>query len=221
MATEEGVVSKVAELMETLDHVKKYNMLVRSLKTFALIVLGSLTLFSVITITLEYLNNNSAIATQPLLFALAVALLIPILGIFGGILLVRKRVNSVKTGNWREELTDGFPSAIKLLLGLDWESTLNEISIVKLSYAIYGFLKLVAYGVIIFFGVEVAGNALTLVLLGSSSLSIFFLCALLSLLIVFWVVGRDLIRRYKEIEALNMLLLELRWFSLEFSRLDF
>ena len=40
--TEEGIVAKVAELMETLDQVKKYGVLAKHLKTFALIVVGSI-----------------------------------------------------------------------------------------------------------------------------------------------------------------------------------
>ena len=40
--SEESVVSKVSELMETLDHIKRYNALSRSLKKFSLIVIGSI-----------------------------------------------------------------------------------------------------------------------------------------------------------------------------------
>jgi len=108
-----------------------------------------------------------------------------------------------------------------MLMELDWENIINEISIVKISYALYGLLKTAAYGLIIFFAVEIVGNTLVIAFFRSTSLSIAFLFGLLSLIIVILVVGRDLLRRYKEIEALNMLLLELRWFSLEFGRLEF
>ncbi len=219
--TEEGVVSKVTELMETLDNVKKYNMLARSLKKFAYVVMGSITVFLVLSILLDFLNSNAAINRGALFAASALVLLIPIIGFVGGTLFVRKRVNSVRASDWHAELADGFPSTIKLLMELDWENILSEISIVKLSYAVYSLLKTAAYGVIIFFGSELAGNALVILIFGSTSLSIFFLIALLSLIAVLWVVGRDLIKRYREIEALNFLLLELRWFSLEFSRFDF
>jgi hypothetical protein len=40
--TEEKVVAKVAELMETLDQIKKYGVLARHLKMFSLIVIGSI-----------------------------------------------------------------------------------------------------------------------------------------------------------------------------------
>ncbi len=221
MLTEESVVSKVADLMETLDNVKKYNMLARSLKKFAYIIIGSLTAFLGLGIFLEYLNINAQIGRDVLLTASALALLIPIVGFVGGTLFVRKQVNSVKTTDWHKELSDGFPSAVKILTELDWDRILGEISIVKLSYALYGLLKTVAYGVIIFFALELTGNAWVIALFGSTSLSIVLLLALVSLLAGFWAVGKDLLMRYKEIEALNMLLMELRWFSLEFRRFDF
>ena len=54
--TEETVVAKVAELMETLDHVKKYNALARSFKKFALIVLSSITVFLAFGASLGFLK---------------------------------------------------------------------------------------------------------------------------------------------------------------------
>ena len=54
--TEETVVAKVAELMETLDHVKKYNALAGAFKRFALIVLGSITVFLAVGASLGFLN---------------------------------------------------------------------------------------------------------------------------------------------------------------------
>lgn len=54
--TEENVVAKVAELMETLDHVKKYNALSKSFKRFALIVLGSISVFLALGASLDFLN---------------------------------------------------------------------------------------------------------------------------------------------------------------------
>ncbi len=221
MMTEENVVSKVAELMEALDHVKKYNALARSLKKFVFIVLGSITLFLVLAALIELLRRYTTLGGPALIVVLPLLLLIPLVGVVWGIWFVRRRVNSIKTGKWREELSQGFPSALKILLELDWENIIDEISIVKLSYALYGLLKTVAYGLIIFFAVEIVGNTLVITFFRSTSLSIAFLFGLLSLIIVILAVGRDLLRRYKEIEALNMLLLELRWFSLEFRRFEF
>jgi len=77
--TEESVVSKVSELMETLDHVKKYNALARSLKKFAFIVLGSIILFLVFAALVEFLRNNLALAEPALVVILPLLLLIPLL----------------------------------------------------------------------------------------------------------------------------------------------
>lgn len=54
--TEENVVAKVAELMETLDHVKKYNALARNFRKFAFIVVGSIAVFLVLGASLDFLN---------------------------------------------------------------------------------------------------------------------------------------------------------------------
>jgi hypothetical protein len=218
--TEESVVSKVAELMEALDNVKKYNALARSLKKFVLAILGSIMLFLTLSAIVEALRSSFALDRDVSFLLIFLLLLIPLIGTVGGILFVRYKVNSVPTGKWRQELTYGFPSALKILTELDWEGILDEISIVKLSYIIYGFIKTVAYGALILFGFELLGNALIITLFGSTSLSIVLLIGFFSLFILFIVVGKDLLRRYKEIEALNMLLLELRWFSLELRRVD-
>ncbi len=220
LMTEESVVSKVAELMEALDNVKKYNALARSLKKFVLAILGSIMLFLTLSAIVEALRSSFALDRDVSFLLIFLLLLIPLIGTVGGILFVRYKVNSVPTGKWRQELTYGFPSALKILTELDWEGILDEISIVKLSYIIYGFIKTVAYGALILFGFELLGNALIITLFGSTSLSIVLLIGFFSLFILFIVVGKDLLRRYKEIEALNMLLLELRWFSLELRRVD-
>jgi hypothetical protein len=44
----------------------------------------------------------------------------------GGIILVRRKVNSIETGQWREELSQGFPSALKILMELDWKKFLMK-----------------------------------------------------------------------------------------------
>ena len=49
MITEESVVSKVEELMETLDLVKKYNAFARSLKKFTFFIVGSIAIFAILT----------------------------------------------------------------------------------------------------------------------------------------------------------------------------
>jgi len=104
---------------------------------------------------------------------------------------------------------------------LDWDKTLDEISMGKLSYTIYGLLKISAYWLVTFFGLQLVINALTLYFLNRPVLLGSFLSVAFALILVLLVLGKDLLRRYKELHALDMLLLELRWFSLELRRAEF
>ena len=77
--TEENVVAKVAELMETLDHVKKYNALARSFKKFALIVLGSIAVFLALGASLGFLNLVVALDRPQIFLASVFCCLFPLL----------------------------------------------------------------------------------------------------------------------------------------------
>jgi hypothetical protein len=121
MITDEKVTSKVAELMETLDQVKKYSAFMCSLKKFILIVGGSIATFIVLLTLFEVfdldLNINSS-----LFYAIAfLTLLIPVAGLLIGILFVRKQMNMTKEGEWKDELSHGFSSALKILTEIDWD----------------------------------------------------------------------------------------------------
>ncbi len=85
--SEESVVSKVAELMETLDHVKKYNALARSFKKFALIVIGSIAVFLALGASLGFLNLVVALDRPQIFLASILLLLVPITGITAGVIL--------------------------------------------------------------------------------------------------------------------------------------
>ena len=86
-------------------------------------------------------------------------LLVPISGISAGVLLIRRRVNSIKIGEWKDELSNGFPSALKILLELDWDETFDEISAGRVGYALYGLLKAAAYWSITVFALGLLGKA--------------------------------------------------------------
>ena len=86
--------------------------------------------------------------------AVILLLAIPVSGVTAGIIFLRKKINAVKTGEWEEELSGGFPSAIKILSELDWDKTLDEISRGRVSYAIYGGLKTILFWFIAFFAIE-------------------------------------------------------------------
>jgi predicted membrane channel-forming protein YqfA (hemolysin III family) len=219
--SEENVVAKVAELMETLDHVKKYNALAGSFKRFALIVLGSIAVFLALGASLGFLNIVATLDRPQLFLVSLLLLLVPITGIALGVVFIRRRVNAIKTGEWKEELSQGFPSALKMLMEMDWDEMFDEISSGRVSYALYGLLKMVAYWIITVFAVGLLGNLFTFMILHRPGLFGVPIWGLLSFLIVYLILRKDLSRRYNEIRALDKLLWELRWFSLELRRAEF
>lgn len=218
--SEESVVSKVSELMETLDHIKRYNALAHSLKKFSFIVISSIILFLVAGLVHNSLKFEYE-ALKPIGFILDLALvLIPLVGLAVGVFYVRKQVNSTKTGEWKTKLSEGFPGALEVITELDWEKTLDEIYNGRISYLLYGLLKTAAYWFAAFFGLQLVANAFTLYFLHSVVPVGGFLSIAFALVLVLLLTGRDLLKRYKEIHALDMLLLELRWFSLELNRAE-
>ena len=219
--SEDRVVSKVSEMMETLDHIKRYNALSRSLKKFSLIVIGSIALSLVIGVLFTILGFDPASRNAQSFFFGFILLLIPLIGLTVGVFYVKRRINATKTEEWKEKLSGGFPSALEMLMELDWDKTLDEISMGKLSYAIYGWLKAAAYWLVMFFGLQLVGSALTFYFLHRPIFLSTFVSVAFALILVLLLLGRDLLRRYKEIHALDMLLLELRWFSLEIRRAEF
>ncbi|MCW4015614.1 MAG: hypothetical protein NWF06_04520 [Candidatus Bathyarchaeota archaeon] len=221
MITEEHVVSKVQELMETLDSIKRYNAFATSLKKFTIIIVGFMTIFSIIVGLIDFYNLSNTLE-RPIFFSISsLALLIPISGIIAGILFVRRNVNAVKTEEWKEELSQGFPSALKMLIELDWNETFNEISMGKISYVLYGLMKTVAYWIVTFFALRLIGTAFSIYFFQRVESVSWFVLGVLALLIVLFTLGNDLLKRYKEILSLDMLLMELRWFSFEFRKAEF
>ncbi|XES77909.1 MAG: hypothetical protein ACBZ72_03305 [Candidatus Bathyarchaeia archaeon] len=218
--TESDVVAKVAELMETLDQVKKYNALSSSLKHFALIIVSSVAVFLAVGGLLGFLNLLVTFNRVQVFFAYILLLLIPVSGVVTGVFFIRKRVNSTRTGEWKEELSQGFPSALKILMELDWDDTFDRISRGRFSYALYGVLKAIAYWIITFFALRLVGNLITFIVLRQELFSGPVLI-LISLVIVYLLVRNDFSKRFAQIMALDKLLWELRWFSVELRRAEF
>jgi hypothetical protein len=219
--TEEIVVSKITELMETLDHVKEYNALYRSFKTFALIVLGAISIFLVIGASLNFLNLTVTPDNPEFFLVSLLLLVVPISGIITGVLFIRSRIKSVKKGEWKEELAQGFPSALKILLEINWDETFDEISLGRAGYALYGLLKAAAYWIVILFVIGLIGNSVSFIIQHQGGFFGGPILFLFSILIVYLLLRRDLSRRYNEIRALDKLLWELRWFSNELGRAEF
>ena len=217
---EAEVVEKVSELLETLDHVKKYNALSKAFRKFALIVVSSIIIFLALGASIGFLNLVASL-DRPQIFLIAILmLLIPISGILG-VLYIRRSINSIKTGEWRDELTHGFPAALKILTEMDWDETFDEISAGRVGYALYGLLKATAYWIITVFATGLVGNLVTFIFLHKNGLFGGLIWPLLSLLIVYLILRNDLSKRYNEIRSLDKLLWELRWFSVELRRAEF
>ncbi len=216
--TEEKVVQKIAELMETLDQVKKYNALANSFKTFFLILTASIVVYA---ITLQYVFPKlSGLNWYQLGLASILWWLIPISGIAIGALVIRIKIKAVKTAKWKTELSSGFPAALKMLLGIDWDETFDEISIGKIGYMLYGVVKVIAYFLVTVFTLSFTFNLIEYLLihqmgvLGGSAIWI-------SPFITYLLVRNDLSRRYSEIRVLDRLLWELRGLSNELTDVEF
>jgi hypothetical protein len=218
--TEETVVAKVKDLLETLDHIKRYNALARSLKKFAAITVASIAVFISLGVLLAFSGVDQTLSKPATFIVGFLLLLIPVAGLVTGILYVRRRVNAVKTGESSLELAHGFPAALEVLTKLDWDETFNEILNGRLSYVLYGLLKTGMYWFVTFSALSIIVNASALYffqrLIGGN-----FVLGLLALFIVLLFLGKDLLRRYKEVQSLDMLLWELRWFSFELRRAEF
>ncbi|MCL5068471.1 MAG: hypothetical protein M1368_08995 [Thaumarchaeota archaeon] len=213
---EDDAVSKVEELMETLDHVKRYRELSSSLKSFVLIAGGSILAFILIRILLVILTLLSLLGGNSAYLISFVALMIPLAGVILGILHVRRRVNSVKGGEWKQTLAQGFPGALELLSGIDWQSKLDEISDVKQISLLYGLAKLSSYSILVFFLTAlIAPPAPT-----NFSIAIVSLLAV-SLVISLGIGGKEAVKRYREAKSLDFLLHELRSFYNEFKGSEF
>jgi hypothetical protein len=209
---EETAVVKVAELMETLDQVKKYGVLTKYFKNFALIIVGSIIICSLVNILLPFSGLLSGFDRFQQFFLTFPLVLIPTAGVVVGMLFVKRKVNAVKTGEWKDELSQGFPSALKILSEIDWDASFEEVSSSGLGYAMYGLAKGIAYGIITFFVLGYGFNLITFIVLhrtGALGYASFFY----SLLIAFLYLRRDLSRRFNEIREMDKLQWELRRFS--------
>ena len=147
-----------------------------------------------------------------------VALAVPLGTIIGSVLAVRKRVLSAKTGQWQNALNEGLPGALKILSDIDWERTFDEISLGRISYIIFGVLKAAAYAIVLFFALELVSAAVLGHFFGVRILMLGILWGVVSIAIVALVQSNDIIKRYRKGRALDFLLWDLRWFSIEFGR---
>jgi len=219
--TEEIIASKVTELMQTLDQIKKYNAIAKSLKKFAIIIGSSIAIFFAFLTIFEILEFEHILNSTMFLVVAFLSLLIPVAGLFGGMYFMRKQIKSVKEGEWKPEISKGFSSTLKLLVDMNWEKTLEDIANGRLGYAIYGLIKAGTYLLVAVSAFELLWNGFTLIFLQKFITTGAIFWGLFAILLVAILIGNDLLRRYRELRTLDMLVWELRWFSLEFGRAEF
>lgn len=215
---EENLLSKMSEFMTALDQVKKYKTIVSTMTDFILIIVGfifiALSFYIVTRLSLIFFGFNYLLSTFG---AILFTLLFPA-GIFIGIYWVRRKVKSVKAGQWKNTLKEGVPGVIKLIEELEWENIFSDIRSAKLGFFLYGVFRILAYWSL----------AIVFLLFFSGLVGFVFhmnvdlvVILLFSLVVVLILNRSDLGKRYRQIGRLDWLLWELRWFESEFRGADF
>ncbi len=217
---EDQIVEKVAELMETLDEVEKYNVVDKCFKKFAAIVISSVIILIFANIFLTSSGFLMAYNPAQRFFLSFLLVIIPLSGVASGILFVKRKIHAVKTGEWKKELSEGFPSALKKLSNLNWSKSFDAISSGGLGYSMYGLVKGLAYWIIIYFTLGFALNITTYIILNQTQVlggaSVWF-----SLLITFVYLKKELSKRFNEIRALDKLHWELRRLEYDLKNVEF
>jgi uncharacterized membrane protein (DUF485 family) len=215
---EKDLASRVAEVMTTLDEVKKYKELARSLADFALIIISAIIVVLFVYIGIDSYQALGGQFTQGLIISGLegiISLLIIAGGLIAGVLWIGRRTSRVRVGEWKKELVEPNSTigAMKLLAGLDWPTVFQDIRYSKLGFVFYSILKVIGYWILTFVILE---------LILSFGLGILHIMpnlaydAILSLIIAVAFSRKDLQRRYNQSWALDSLLWELRWFESEF-----
>ena len=214
---EKDLLLKVGELMTTLDEVKKYKELAKSLVDFVLILLSSIIMALFVYIGFNLYQAGGGQILQGVIIGGIEGIIFLIL--IGGsfilcILWVNRRVQKTKVGEWKKELEqESTLGAMKILAEMDWPSVFQDIRYSKIGFVFYSILKVIGYWIL---------TLAILVLASDFGLSIlhiipdFTYFVILSLIIALILSRKDLQRRYNQSWALDSLLWELRWFDSEF-----
>jgi len=213
--------TKIGELMAALDQVKKYRELSRSVIDLVLIVglsfVGALFVLVSGNLYLLFFGNpgSSFNLLVPTIFISGVIVLA---GILGSTLLIDRRVNRVKIGEWKSAIPENqeVSGTIALLSKIDWDSTFKDIQVSKIGFVVYGVLKIVGYWLFTFFLLEIL-NVLFVSGLIHTMIGAIYL-GVIALVVVLAGSWGDLKFRYVQSWLLDSLLWELRWFDSEFRR---
>jgi len=208
----------MSDFMTALDQVKKYKAIVSSMTDFVLIILGftftALSFYIVARLSRIFFGFNYLLSS---IGSILFTLLFPV-GIFMGIYWVRRKIKSVKVGQWKNTLKEGAPGGVKLIEELEWENIFSDIRSAKLGFFLYGVFRILAYW------------SLAVVSLWIFSALVGFVFHMnldpitilpFSLVVVLILNRSDLGRRYRQIGLLDWLLWELRWFESEFRGANF
>ncbi|MFI5419987.1 MAG: hypothetical protein ACHQ1H_03380, partial [Nitrososphaerales archaeon] len=188
---------KIAEVMTTLDEVKKYKEIARSLVDFALIIISSIVAVLFVYIAFDLYQAYGGEFPQDLIISGIegiVSLLIVGGAFIFGILWVDRRSKRVPAGLWKKELEqDSTLGAMKILAELDWPTVFQDIRYSKVGFVFYSILKVVGYWILatlVLFLISIFGLSALHVTPNGISL------AILSLIIALTLSRKDLQRRY-------------------------
>ena len=224
--TEEAVVSRVGDLMATLDDLKRYRELANAMVDFAGIIVASL----IAVVALLIFQNAYTIASGPAfgseLLTLSpvstvvtlAAILALVFGIVAGAYRVNARVKSTRVGEWRETLKEGTPGAVKLLEETDWDSTLRMISLSRPAYLFYALIKTAAYSALVSFVLFFVGDLSGFLTILQTGPVYILLISITVVLLLSW---RGLALGFRRMQSLDFLYWDLRVFSTEFKRAEF
>lgn len=230
--SEEEVVTKVGDLMRTLDDVKRYREVAYSMIDFAAILVISVIaviavalLQSLVDIAYGFpisINGLGILLFGPFIGASPWTLFVQLALLIGGLLIgifwVDRRVHHTQVGEWKDTLNEGTPGALKLLSNIDWDSLLGTVSLARVAYLFYAAIKVTGYFLVTWFLLSFAfsfSGVLGLVWSGYDYIPF------LSLIIVLIFTRKSLAEGSHKLRSLDLLFWDLRWFSSEFKRAEF
>jgi hypothetical protein len=228
--SEEDVVKKVGDLMNTLDEVKKYRELASAMVDFvgifvaSLIVLVSLNLVQdAYDVAFGWPSSTGSFETviggMPSNIFLSLAtLFIPLAGLLTGYLWVKRRVNMTKVGEWKDSLSEGAPGAVKLLSGMEWDAVLSMVRNSRAAFLFYELVKIVGYSVLAYILLWFFTGFTGLVALNSAYQGYLLF---LAVVVVLLLTRQGLAEGYAKLQSLDLLFWDLRVFSTEFKRAEF
>jgi hypothetical protein len=228
--SEKDVVSKVGDLMEALDEIRRYEELAHAMVDFlaflVIAVVASILLIflqGVLDVTAGFppygpgLPLGSFVLPSDGVASIAVFLII-LGGVLTGVFWVDRRVKRVKTGAWKKTMDEGVPGAVKLLSEIDWDSILGSVSTSRLAYLFYVITKIIGYSILTFVILFFVGGFLEL-WPGLPSGPEFLVP--LSIIIVLFFTKKSLEAGFNRLRSLDLLFWDLRGFYSEFREAEF